>query len=65
MANCNCNNANKSIKCSVTQCSHHCGAENYCSLDCITVGTHEALMAQDGIYRRFITGRERAVSWKR
>ena len=42
MANCNCNNANKSIKCSVTQCSHHCGAENYCSLDCITVGTHEA-----------------------
>ena len=42
MANCNCNHANKSIKCSVTQCSYHCDAENYCSLDCITVGTHEA-----------------------
>ncbi len=27
-------------------------------------GTHDALMKQDGIYRRFITGRERAVSWK-
>ena len=27
-------------------------------------GTHEALMAQDGIYRRFITGRQQAVSWK-
>ena len=28
-------------------------------------GTHEELMAQDGIYRRFISGRERAVGWKR
>ena len=27
-------------------------------------GTHGELMAQEGIYRRFITGRERAVSWK-
>ena len=27
-------------------------------------GTHEALMAQDGIYRRFISGREKAVGWK-
>ncbi len=27
-------------------------------------GTHEELMAQDGIYRRFISGRERAVGWK-
>ena len=27
-------------------------------------GTHEALMAQGGIYRRFITGREQAVSRK-
>ncbi len=27
-------------------------------------GTHDALMRQDGIYRRFITGREQAVSWK-
>lgn len=27
-------------------------------------GTHEALMAQGGIYCRFITGREQAVGWK-
>ena len=27
-------------------------------------GTHEELMAQNGIYRHFITGRERAVGWK-
>ena len=27
-------------------------------------GTHEELMKQNGIYRRFITGREKAVGWK-
>ncbi len=27
-------------------------------------GTHEDLMKQDGIYRRFISGREQAVGWK-
>ena len=27
-------------------------------------GTHDELAAQDGVYRRFITGRERAVGWK-
>ena len=27
-------------------------------------GTHDELMTQDGIYRRFIRGREQAVSWK-
>ena len=27
-------------------------------------GTHDKLAAQDGVYRRFITGRERAVGWK-
>ncbi len=39
MADCK---ANKSIKCTVTQCSYHCNTDNYCSLDCISVGTHEA-----------------------
>ncbi|MBE6903373.1 MAG: DUF1540 domain-containing protein [Ruminococcaceae bacterium] len=34
--------ANHSIKCSVSNCVHHCSKENYCSLDEISVGTHEA-----------------------
>ncbi|HIY09539.1 MAG TPA: DUF1540 domain-containing protein [Firmicutes bacterium] len=34
-------NPNRSIKCTVQQCANHCGNENYCALDCITVGTHE------------------------
>lgn len=34
-------NSNQSIKCSVGQCTHHAGAENYCSLDCVSIGTHE------------------------
>ena len=37
----NCN-ANKSIECTVKQCAHHCDEANYCSLDRIMVGTHEA-----------------------
>ncbi len=32
---------NTSIKCTVNQCKHHCKGENYCSLDCVTIGTHE------------------------
>ena len=27
-------------------------------------GTHDELMGQDGIYRRFISGRKQAVGWK-
>ncbi len=27
-------------------------------------GTHDELMKQDGIYRRFILGREQAVGWR-
>jgi len=30
----------------------------------VQCGTHDELMKQDGIYRRFIGGREKAVSWK-
>ncbi len=32
---------NQSIKCTVNQCKNHCSGQNYCSLNCITVGTHE------------------------
>jgi hypothetical protein len=35
-------NKNSSIKCSVSQCQHNMVTENYCSLNCISVGTHEA-----------------------
>ena len=34
--------ANKSVECTVQQCANHCETENYCSLDRILVGTHEA-----------------------
>ena len=27
-------------------------------------GTHDALAREDGLYRRFLTGREKAVGWK-
>jgi hypothetical protein len=33
---------NRFIECTVTQCRHHYGMKNYCSLDSIMVGTHEA-----------------------
>ncbi len=33
--------ANECIKCTVTQCKHHCDVRNNCSLNCIQVGTHE------------------------
>ena len=32
---------NRSIRCSVEQCAHHCTSEAYCGLDAIQVGTHE------------------------
>lgn len=38
---CNCH-ANHSIHCNVSQCRYHCDDEDYCSLEKITVGTHEA-----------------------
>ena len=34
--------ANKSIECTVSQCANHAKTKDYCSLDCITVSTHES-----------------------
>jgi hypothetical protein len=33
---------NSNIKCTVSQCRNNMGSEDYCTLDCIMVGTHEA-----------------------
>jgi len=44
--NMNCH-ANKCIECTVKSCAYHCDSENYCSLDRILVGTHEANPTQD------------------
>lgn len=33
--------ANQSIKCSVKDCEYDCQSQDYCGLDCISVGTHE------------------------
>ncbi len=44
--NMNCK-ANKCIECTVQQCAHHCDGQNYCTLDRIMVGTHEANPAMD------------------
>ncbi len=33
---------NDNIKCTVSQCKYNMVTEDYCSLGCITVGTHEA-----------------------
>ena len=35
-------NVNQSIKCTVQQCKYHANTQNYCTLNDITVGTHEA-----------------------
>ena len=41
------NNPNHCIACLVDSCAYHCGKENYCSLDQITVGTHETNPTMD------------------
>ena len=33
---------NKAIKCTVSNCAYHCSNEQYCGLNSIQVGTHEA-----------------------
>lgn len=35
-------NNNQVIRCTVGQCKHHEQTKNLCSLDTITVGTHES-----------------------
>ncbi|MEG2083022.1 MAG: hypothetical protein RRY38_00325, partial [Oscillospiraceae bacterium] len=27
--------------CNVASCQNHCNSEDYCSLDCVCIGTHE------------------------
>ena len=39
--------ANKCIECTVSQCANHCQDANYCSLERIMVGTHEANPTMD------------------
>lgn len=36
------NQPNECICCTVCQCKHHCKDKNYCSLNSISVGTHES-----------------------
>ena len=38
----NCSNPKKSIGSTVTHCEYPCSGQNYCTLEKITVGTHEA-----------------------
>ena len=38
---------NQTIRCTVVQCRYHEKSDNFCSLDSITVGTHEANPAMD------------------
>ncbi|MEA4911870.1 MAG: DUF1540 domain-containing protein [Oscillospiraceae bacterium] len=33
--------ANHCVKCSVKSCRNHCDRENFCTLDCVCIGTHE------------------------
>ena len=38
---------NQSIKCTVSNCTHHCQDSQYCSLSSIQVGTHEQNPSMD------------------
>lgn len=37
-----CDKENKCIRCSVQQCKFHCDSSDYCTLDTVSIGTHEA-----------------------
>ncbi len=41
------NKCNRSIECTVNECRYHSNRENYCTLDKILVGTHEANPTMD------------------
>lgn len=36
------NGKNECIQCSINNCAYHANNENYCTLETIKVGTHEA-----------------------
>ena len=36
------NGKNECIQCTINNCTHHAKSENYCTLETIKVGTHEA-----------------------
>lgn len=38
----NCNEANKAIGCTVESCKYHCNESNNCTLDRVSIGTHES-----------------------
>lgn len=38
---------NECIRCTVDNCRHHHNTKNYCTLDAIQVGTHEANPSMD------------------
>ena len=35
------NNVNRCIGCTVQQCTHHASADNFCTLEKVSIGTHE------------------------
>lgn len=39
--------ANTSIHCTVANCANHCQNQQYCSLNTVQIGTHEANPTQD------------------
>ncbi|MBE7009954.1 MAG: DUF1540 domain-containing protein [Ruminococcaceae bacterium] len=41
------NNGNQTIKCTVQQCMYNDCNKDYCTLDSITVGTHECNPTED------------------
>ena len=41
------NHCNTAIHCTVAQCANHCSSAEYCALDSIHVGTHEAAPSMD------------------